>query len=75
MLPSLSGFSYKDQWNNPNSFERILRNNGCNLARIRVWTNSNWNQYSLQYGLQLAQRAKNVGMDIYVDLHYSDTCE
>ena len=56
-------------------FETILKNQGCNLARIRIWTSNNYNEYNLAYGLALAKRAAAAGMDIYVDLHYSDTCE
>ncbi|TEB34186.1 arabinogalactan endo-1,4-beta-galactosidase [Coprinellus micaceus] len=54
-------------------FETILKNQGCNLARIRIWTSNNYNEYNLAYGLALAKRAAAAGMDIYVDLHYSDT--
>ena len=55
--------------------ETILKNQGCNLARIRIWTSNNYNEYNLAYGLALAKRAAAAGMDIYVDLHYSDTCK
>jgi len=53
--------------------ERILANHGANLARIRVWTSTDDAQYSLNHALQLAKRARAVGMEIYVDLHYSDS--
>jgi arabinogalactan endo-1,4-beta-galactosidase len=29
----------------------------------------------LSHGLALAKRAVAAGMDLYIDLHYSDTCE
>lgn len=54
--------------------ETILRNHGTNLARIRIWTSTSYNQYSLAYGLAMAKRAAAAGMDLLIDLHYSDTC-
>lgn len=71
-----SGLVYNDA-NSPYdaNFETILRNNGANLARIRIWTSALDSEYSLNYGLALAKRASAAGMEIYVDLHYSDTCK
>ena len=56
------------------AFETILAHHGVNLARIRIWTSTNDNDYSLNYGLALAKKAQAAGMQIMVDLHYSDTC-
>ncbi|KAJ3504713.1 hypothetical protein NMY22_g17835 [Coprinellus aureogranulatus] len=67
-----NGIRYKDNGTTL-PFETILKNRGCNLARIRIWTSTRYNEYSLEYGLALAKRAAAAGMDIYVDLHYSDT--
>ncbi|KAJ7635102.1 arabinogalactan endo-1,4-beta-galactosidase [Roridomyces roridus] len=67
-----SGTSYKDSGTTA-KLETILHNHGTNLARIRVWTSTNNADYSLTYGLQLAKRAVAAGMQIYVDLHFSDT--
>ena len=53
-------------------FETILASHGFNLARIRVWTAGD---YTTDYALALAKRAKSAGMKILIDLHYSDTCE
>lgn len=52
-------------------FETILAENGFKLARIRIWTAGTYTQ---SYALSLARRAKNAGMKILIDLHYSDTC-
>lgn len=52
-------------------FEQILYDYGVDLARIRIWTSGT---YDLTYGLDLAKRAKAVGMDLLIDLHYDDTC-
>ncbi|KAF7318717.1 Arabinogalactan endo-beta-1,4-galactanase [Mycena chlorophos] len=54
-------------------FEKILHNNGVNLARIRIWTSTNNDDYSLTYGLALAKRAVAAGMSLLIDLHFSDT--
>ncbi|KAI9567399.1 glycoside hydrolase family 53 protein [Boletus coccyginus] len=51
-------------------FEQILYDYGVDLARIRVWTSGT---YDLTYSLELAKRAKAVGMDLLIDLHYDDT--
>ncbi|KAF8875399.1 endogalactanase [Gymnopilus junonius] len=68
-----SGLVYKDSSSAPGAkFETILHNHGVNLARIRVWTSTNNADYSLNYGLALAKRASAAGMQIFVDLHYSD---
>ncbi|KAF8155939.1 endogalactanase [Crassisporium funariophilum] len=69
-----SGTVYKDSASASGAkLETILHNHGANLARIRVWTSTSNTQYSLTYGLALAKRAAAAGMEIYVDLHYSDT--
>lgn len=71
-----SGVVYKDSSSASGAkFETILHNHGVNLARIRVWTSTNNADYSLNYGLALAKRAAAAGMQIFVDLHYSDTCK
>jgi arabinogalactan endo-1,4-beta-galactosidase len=59
---------------------RIMSDNGANLVRLRLWNNpySNSGQRygggtnDLQKTIQLAQRAKALGMDVLLDLHYSD---
>lgn len=56
----------------PQPFEKILYDYGVNLARIRIWTAGT---YNLTYGLEVAKKAKAVGMDLLIDLHYDDTCE
>ncbi|KAF9010122.1 arabinogalactan endo-1,4-beta-galactosidase [Cyathus striatus] len=67
-----SGLVYKDSSSGSGAkFETILHNHGVNLARIRVWTSTSYSQYSLDYALALAKRARAAGMDLLVDLHYS----
>jgi len=69
-----SGIRYRDPASSSHAkFETILANHGANLARIRVWTSTDIEDYSLTYGLALAQRAVAAGMSLLIDLHYSDT--
>ncbi|KAJ6512128.1 arabinogalactan endo-1,4-beta-galactosidase [Mycena vitilis] len=68
-----SGIQYHDGATSSTPFETILANHGTNLARIRVWTSTNNEDYSLTYGLALAKRALAAGMSLLIDLHYSDT--
>ncbi|KDQ58683.1 glycoside hydrolase family 53 protein [Jaapia argillacea MUCL 33604] len=51
-------------------YEDILASRGTNLARIRVWTAGD---YNLTASLALAKRAVRAGMEVYVDLHFSDS--
>jgi arabinogalactan endo-1,4-beta-galactosidase len=69
------GQLYYDNSSSAVGFETILAKRGVNLARIRIWTSTNNDDYSLDYGLALAAKAYDAGMEILVDLHYSDTCE
>jgi arabinogalactan endo-1,4-beta-galactosidase len=51
----------------------ILKNIGMNTIRLRVWVNpaNGWNNQADV--LAKALRAKNLGMRIMIDFHYSDT--
>ncbi len=50
-----------------------LKNAGCNMVRIRVWKNPSSIHSSLVEAKILSQRAKQVGMKIWLTVHYSDT--
>lgn len=58
----------------------ILKNNGANYVRLKLWVDpydENGNPYgggTNDYAttLALAQRAKNLGMDVLIDFHLSD---
>ncbi len=58
----------------------IFKNHGTNTVRVRLWHNTSW-QASLNGGKQYSnladvektiQRAKNAGMAVNLDFHYSD---
>ena len=61
------GISYKTVNGVTQPLEQILADNGVNIVRQRIWTA---NEYNIDYNLDLAKRAKAVGMDIYLDLHF-----
>jgi arabinogalactan endo-1,4-beta-galactosidase len=58
----------------------IMADSGANLVRLRLWNNP-YSTSGQRYGggtndlaktIQVAQRAKALGMDVLLDLHYSD---
>ncbi|OTA85655.1 glycoside hydrolase family 53 protein [Hypoxylon sp. CO27-5] len=68
-----AGISYTTTSGTTEPLEKILVESGVNTVRQRVWVNPRDGNYNLDYNLKLAQRAKAVGLDVYVDFHYSDT--
>ncbi|KAH8825213.1 endogalactanase [Flagelloscypha sp. PMI_526] len=68
-----SGRKYYETNGTETALEKILVNHGANMARIRIWTSTSYSSYSTAYGLALAKRAYAAGLQIMVDLHYSDT--
>ena len=51
----------------------ILANKGANVARFRHWHNPDWTEYStLPDVIKSIRRAKNNGMRVLLDFHYSD---
>ena len=52
---------------------RILADKGANLARFRLWHNPDWTEYStLPDVIKSIRRAKDNGMRVLLDFHYSD---
>jgi arabinogalactan endo-1,4-beta-galactosidase len=74
------GGFYKDSGNNKDPFV-IFKDHGANLVRVRLWNNPQWlaplnsgKLYSDIYDAEKTiRRAKQVGMAVSLDLHYSDT--
>lgn len=54
-------------------FLKILHSKGVNLIRLRLWHTPIPEQHSLSEVLDLAKRLKNEGLDLLLDIHYSDT--
>ena len=64
----------------PQELYSIFKNNGCNNVRVRLWCNPQWvkeiangKMYSdLADVEKTIRRAKQAGMSVNLDLHYSD---
>jgi arabinogalactan endo-1,4-beta-galactosidase len=68
------GATYKNSNGTAQDPYTIFKNEGANLVRLRLWHNPSWTNYSnLQDVKQSIQRAKNKGMHVLLDFHYSDT--
>lgn len=68
-----AGVSYKNVNGGVQPIEQILRDSGVNTVRQRVWVNPSGGTYNMAYNINLAKRAKNAGLGVYVDFHFSDT--
>lgn len=67
------GITYTTESGEAQPLEQILAASGVNTVRQRVWVNPSDGNYNLDYNIAIAKRAQAEGMDIYVDLHLSDT--
>lgn len=68
-----AGYSYKTASGTAESLEKILAASGVNTVRQRLWVNPSGGDYNLNYNLALAKRAKAAGLNVYLDMHFSDT--
>lgn len=68
-----SGKSFKTTSGTAEAFETILKSSGVNTVRQRLWVNPSDGVYNLDYNVKLAKRAKAAGLNIYLDMHFSDT--
>lgn len=68
-----AGFSYKTTAGASTSLEALLKSSGANTVRQRVWVNPSDGIYGLDYNIEIAKRARAQGLEIYLDLHFSDT--
>ncbi|MFA6625043.1 MAG: glycosyl hydrolase 53 family protein [Bacilli bacterium] len=78
-IEASGGQYYNKDGKNQDVFQ-ILKENGVNFFRVRLW-NSPENKFGRTYGggennidtdIALAKRAKAVGMNVLLDFHYSD---
>ncbi len=52
----------------------LIKEYGGNLVRLRLWHNPNWTNYSTLSDVKRSiARAKNAGLNVLLDFHYSDT--
>ena len=55
---------------------QIIRDHGVNYVRLRLWTSYSGNEdwtYERARTIEMAKRAVNNGMKVYLDIFYSDT--
>ena len=52
---------------------QLFAEKGANIARIRLWHNPDWTDYSTYKDVEKSiRRAKEAGMSVLLDFHYSD---
>lgn len=68
------GATYSNSQNVIEDPYTIFSDAGANLVRVRLWHNPSWTAYSdYQDVLKTIRRAKEEGMQVLLDFHYSDT--
>ena len=68
------GANYKSSAGIETNVYEIFHNEGANLVRLRLWHNPTWTDYSNLADVKKSiQRAKELGMRVLLDFHYSDT--
>lgn len=73
LVEEASGHSYTGLDGKKAPLETILAANGVNTVRQRLWVNPSDKNYNLDYNLRLARRAHAANLNLYLDLHFSDT--
>ncbi len=71
---------WKDTDGNQKDFFEILKANGVNTVRLRIWNDPAQFSKSINYGdntlertIKTAKRVKDAALDLMLDFHYSDT--
>ncbi|EKD15687.1 arabinogalactan endo-1,4-beta-galactosidase [Drepanopeziza brunnea f. sp. 'multigermtubi' MB_m1] len=72
LVEEAAGYTYKTKGGKTEPLENILVASGVNTVRQRIWVNPSDGNYNLDYNLKLARRAQAAGLEIYLDLHFSD---
>lgn len=67
------GITFSDSNGNSRDCMQLLKGNGINAARFRVWVNPTDNWCNADDVTEKAQRASREGMKIMIDFHYSDS--
>jgi arabinogalactan endo-1,4-beta-galactosidase len=66
------GVVYRDSGKPADPFV-LLKSRGANLVRVRLWNNATWTPYSnLSDVKKTIGRARQAGMQVLLDFHYSD---
>lgn len=51
----------------------LMKQRGCNIARVRIWNNPPDGHSGVSEALTLAKRIKRANLHLLLDFHYSDT--
>ncbi|RPB00544.1 glycosyl hydrolase 53 [Choiromyces venosus 120613-1] len=73
LLEESKKVSYRDVNGDAKPLETIIKENGANSIKIRIWVNPADGVYNLDYALTLGARAKAAGLGVVLNLHYSDS--
>jgi arabinogalactan endo-1,4-beta-galactosidase len=66
------GAVYKSGGASVDQFQ-FFKSAGANVARVRIWNDPDWTQYSNLADVKRSiKRAKQAGMEVLLDFHYSD---
>ena len=57
----------------PGDLLTLLKRNGINTIRLRLWHSPDGGVNDIEATLKLAERLKVAGLDLMLDIHYSDT--
>lgn len=72
-----TGYKFYDSDNTQKLCLQLLKDRGINTIRLRVWVNPSTDKInghcSKAETVAMALRAKNMGMRVMIDFHYSDT--
>lgn len=72
LVEEAAGYTYKTTGGTTEPLETILKSSGVNTVRQRLWVSSS-STYNLAYNIKLAKRAQAAGLNVYLDMHLSDT--
>jgi len=74
-VEEVAGRTFKTTSGTTQPLETILKNSGVNTVRQRLWVNpkDSKKNYDLNYNINLAKRARAAGLNVYLDMHFSDT--
>lgn len=64
---------YQDQNGQVRRLEQILKDNGANALKVRLFVNPSDGRYNLDYALRIGRRVRDIGLPMVLNLHYSDT--
>lgn len=73
LVEEAAGHSYIGIDGNTKPLEKILHNNGVNTVRQRLWYGTSDDDYNVDYNIELAKRAQAVGVEVYLDIFFSET--